>query len=512
MIMDIRKQALEVLNTNRIAIFIVTYNAEQHIESVLNRIPSWVAEKLSEIYIIDDRSTDNTFGKAKNIKWPEETAPLRIFQTPYNQRYGGNQKLGYQYAIQKGFDIVVLLHGDGQYAPEYLPHILAAYTEKVDAVFGSRFLQQGNAIKGGMPFYKWLGNRILTKIQNTLLKSQMSEMHSGYRSYRISALKQIPFLYNSRDFDFDADIIVQFHVAGLKIKEVPIPTYYGNEVCHVNGIAYAWKCIKTFVKFRLMNYEIFYDPKFDIRTDNTYIYTPKTGKNSLHHYIRNLPIGKDKEVVDIGGGTGEAVSMAHAERGVNITIIDQCVAQNNSIEQYVVNLDEQWTEQLPQKKYDIAFALDVLEHLKCPEKGAEEVFKLLKSGGKLYASTGNIAFFIIRLILCFGSFNYGRRGILDLTHKRLMTINSFRRLLENTGFYVEKIIGFGLPLQDINNKSSLFAFLDAISHFFARMWPSLFAFQILAICQRPDSVEDLMDQTFQAELVDYKKRTCNRKA
>ena len=157
---------------------------------------------------------------------------------------------------------------------------------------------------------------------------------------RRSALKQIPFRYNSRDFDFDADIIVQFHAAGLKIKEIPIPTYYGDEICHVNGIAYAWKCIKTFIKFRLMNYEIFYDPKFDIRTDNKYIYTSKAAKNSLHYYIRNLPIDKGKEVVDIGGGTGEAVSRAQAERGVNITIIDQYTTQNDRLKQYVVNLDE----------------------------------------------------------------------------------------------------------------------------------------------------------------------------
>lgn len=112
-------------------------------------------------------------------------------------------------------------------------------------------------MKGRMPLYKWIGNRILTKIQNALLKSQMSEMHSGYRSYRVSALRKIPFNYNSQGFDFDADIIVQFHAAGFKIKEIPIPTYYGDEVCRVNGVAYAWNCIKTLIKYRLMNYEIF---------------------------------------------------------------------------------------------------------------------------------------------------------------------------------------------------------------------------------------------------------------
>ncbi|WP_295104049.1 glycosyltransferase family 2 protein [uncultured Candidatus Kuenenia sp.] len=270
---NIKQLALEVLQNNRVAVFTVAYNAEQHIEDVLNRIPKWVAEKLAEIYIIDDRSTDDTYSKAQNIQWSGEIAPLRIFQTPYNQGYGGNQKLGYNYAIQRGFDIVVLLHGDGQYAPESLPHILAAYTEKTDAVFGSRFLQRGGALKGRMPLYKWIGNRILTKIQNALLKSQMSEMHSGYRSYRVSALRKIPFNYNSQGFDFDADIIVQFHAAGFKIKEIPIPTYYGDEVCRVNGVAYAWNCIKTLIKYRLMNYEIFYDPKFDVRADMQYQYT-----------------------------------------------------------------------------------------------------------------------------------------------------------------------------------------------------------------------------------------------
>ncbi|WP_347273574.1 bifunctional glycosyltransferase/class I SAM-dependent methyltransferase [Candidatus Kuenenia sp.] len=495
---NIKQLALEVLQNNRVAVFTVAYNAEQHIEDVLNRIPKWVAEKLAEIYIIDDRSTDDTYSKARNIQWPKELAPLRIFQTPYNQGYGGNQKLGYNYAIQRGFDIVVLLHGDGQYAPESLPHILAAYTEKTDAVFGSRFLQRGGALKGRMPLYKWIGNRILTKIQNTLLKSQMSEMHSGYRSYRVSALRKIPFNYNSQGFDFDADIIVQFHAAGFKIKEIPIPTHYGDEVCRVNGVAYAWNCIKTLIKYRLMNYEIFYDPKFDVRAEMQYHYTSKSAKSSLHYYVRNLPIEKGKTLLDIGGGAIGAVSMAHAERGVGVTVLDQCNAvQSDVLKHYVVNLDEPWGVQFPAEKYDFAFSLDVLEHLNCPEKGAKEIFNLLKSGGKLYASTGNVAFFILRLMLCYGSFNYGRRGILDLTHKRLMTVNSFRRLLENSGFKVEKIMGFGVPLLDMNGSSKHMALLDMISFRLARIWPRLFAFQILAICHRPDSIEDLMEQTFQ---------------
>ena len=134
--------ASRTLVENRVAVFIVCYNAEQHIEQVLGRIPDWVARKLAEVFIIDDSSQDATVKTAAAAEWPEGKTSLRIFRTPYNQGYGGNQRLGYLYAIAQGFDIVVLLHGDGQYAPEFLPDILAAYSrpDRADAVYGSRFM------------------------------------------------------------------------------------------------------------------------------------------------------------------------------------------------------------------------------------------------------------------------------------------------------------------------------------------------------------------------------------
>ena len=229
----------QVLNDHRVAVFIVAYNAEKHIEDVLKRIPNWVASKLAEIYIIDDSSSDRTFEVASALS--KETFPqLNIYKTPYNQGYGGNQILGYQHAIEKGHDIVVLLHGDGQYAPEELPRLLEPYAKSdVGAVFGSRFLNHRGALDGGMPKYKYFGNRILTWVQNRLLGSRLSEMHSGYRSYRMSCLKKVPFTFNSKGFDFDADIIIQLIESGMNIHEVPIPTYYGDEICHVNGLQYA---------------------------------------------------------------------------------------------------------------------------------------------------------------------------------------------------------------------------------------------------------------------------------
>jgi glycosyltransferase involved in cell wall biosynthesis len=494
--------ARRTLEENRVAIFIVAYNAERHIEKVLKRIPDWIAERLAEIIIIDDHSSDNTVSVAGKVDWPPNYAPLHIFRTPYNQGYGGNQRLGYLYAIERGIDIVVLLHGDGQYAPEALPHILAPYANGADAVFGSRFINPRDAIKGGMPLYKWIGNRILTRTQNLILGARMSEMHSGYRSYRTSVLRSIPFTSNSLGFDFDADIIVQLHAAGVLVTEVPIPTYYGDEICHVNGVRYAWQCVKTAVKFRLMQFEIFYDPKFDIRRQNTRVYKTKHAPTTLHHFIRHLPLAPGSSLIDVGGGDGQAVSHSFAEQGIDVTCIDQFPdTEDLRINQFAVDLDQPWEHQFKAKQYDTAVALDVLEHLKTPEQGVAQIFRYLKRDGKLYASTGNVAFLPIRLALMLGCFNYGRRGILDLTHRRLFTINSFRRLLKNAGFRIDRVIGFGPPLADLAGGRSRFIKLaDRVLAWLARKWPGLFAFQILIACTRTDSPADLMQQTFPGAL------------
>ena len=458
--LDLNERARLVLEQERVALFIVAYNAACHIEQVLRRIPPWVAERLAEIYLIDDASTDATVATAQQIAWPREFAPLRVYRTPYNQGYGGNQRLGYLYAIERDFDIVVLLHGDGQYAPEALPELLAAYADaqSPDAVFGSRFLTPGGALVGGMPRYKFIGNRLLTWLQNKLLGAQMSEMHSGYRSYRVAALKQIPFTRNNPGFSFDADIIVQFMAARLRIVEVPIPTHYGDEICHVKAPLYAWQCLKTALTYRLMQFEIFYDPKFDLpghRAINL-----KRAPTTMQHFARQ-----------ISSATGAHVLQIETERDLG--------------------------EHLADSVYDVAIALDVLEHVGSPEHFVAELFRCVKSGGQLFIGTPNVAFLPLRLMLLVGWFNYSRRGILDLTHRRLFTSGAFQRLLCDAGFRVEHIRGFGPPLADLPQGNHwLLRWLDRMCARLARWWPGLFAYQILAECTRTDAPDDLMKQMF----------------
>ena len=263
------------MNTSkpRLLIYIITFNHEQFIISVIKRIPLINLSKKYEVELLlnDDASKDNTvdltYQYAKN-----ELANFKftILYNPVNQGYGGNQKIGYHYAIKHNFDFVVLLHGDGQFAPEYLEKLIDPLGQNnIDAVFGSRMITKGAAIKGGMPLYKFIGNKVITFYQNFLLSTNFSEFHSGYRAYRVRSLKKIPFYLNSNDYPFDTEIIIQFIISKLKIIEISIPTYYGYEV-HAIHIKYAIQVCLATLKAKIQKLGLIYDKKFDCESENAY--------------------------------------------------------------------------------------------------------------------------------------------------------------------------------------------------------------------------------------------------
>lgn len=234
----------------RIGVFIIAYNAMNHLNQTLARIPKDVYDLVEEIFIVDDCSPDDTYNTALRYKEAEKVDKLTVHRNERNQGYGGNQKVGYQYAIDRGFDIVALVHGDGQYAPECLGMLLEPLIKgEADMVFGSRMSTSLGALKGGMPLYKYCGNRILTYLQNKMSGLNLSEYHSGYRLYSVAALKRIPFESFTNTWHFDTQIILSMAERGMRIVERPIPTYYGDEICHVNGIPYALNCIMTSYRF-----------------------------------------------------------------------------------------------------------------------------------------------------------------------------------------------------------------------------------------------------------------------
>ena len=236
---------------NKIGILIVAYNAESTIESTLNRIPHELVPEIFSILISDDSSKDLTSFKASNFA-KSSKLPIQVISQPINLGYGGNQKFGYSWAIKNDWDVVVLLHADGQYAPEFIAQIIKPIIENnADAVFGSRMLNKRDALKGGMPKYKWIGNQILTFAQNKLTNQNFSEWHSGYRAYRVEGLKILNLGSLSNGFRFDTQIILELLATKQRISEIPIPTFYGDEVSRVNGLEYAREIIWDTIRHRV---------------------------------------------------------------------------------------------------------------------------------------------------------------------------------------------------------------------------------------------------------------------
>lgn len=251
----------------KLMVLVVAYNAEATIKSLLDRMPKEVWKRASEVVIADDASKDFTSIVANEYKLRKKIKNLTIIKHEKNKGYGGNQKWGYNYAIKKNYDMVVMIHGDVQYPPEHIMSLVKPLEEdRADFVFGSRM--SGHPLKGGMPIYKYLGNIFLTTVENIILGTRLTEFHSGFRAYSIKALKQIPLDLNSSDFHFDSEIIVQLAIKNKnRIKEVTIPTYYGDEKSNVNVISYGLNVLKVMMEYILNKTGIRSIRKFCIKDD-----------------------------------------------------------------------------------------------------------------------------------------------------------------------------------------------------------------------------------------------------
>ncbi|MEY2879266.1 MAG: hypothetical protein RLZZ15_1646 [Verrucomicrobiota bacterium] len=480
----------------RVLIFIVAYFAEDTILDVLRRIPA-LEDYDTEVLLIDDSSADQTYAHSERLRQSGNYRHrLTVLANPKNQGYGGNQKLGYHYAIENNFDAVVLLHGDGQYAPEMLPEIFAPLVRgEADVVLGSRMLIAKNALKGGMPFYKFVGNKILTWYQNRALRSDLSEFHTGYKAYTTALLRRIPFELNSNVFHFDTEIIIQFLRAHARIREIPIPTHYGDEICRVNGLRYALDVVNASTVARLQDYGLVYRRNFDVESltpDNKH-YLPKVDFVSTHSAaLAAVPAGAT--VVDIGCGPGHLCAPLH-DRGCRVIGIDQFrPADTSAFDEFHVTDLNAVPFPPPLDDVQVVLLLDIIEHLVSPEKFCDELRRRAQSNLslKIIISTGNIGFLVTRLMLFLGQFNYNKRGILDLTHTRLFTFSSLRRLLKETGFVVEREIGIPAPVPLVVKNSTGQKFLMAVQSLLIKISRGLFSYQMLMVVRPLPTLEKLM--------------------
>jgi glycosyltransferase involved in cell wall biosynthesis len=480
----------------RVLVFIVAFNAEKTIAEVVFRIPASLRNTFEvDVLIIDDSSGDLTFTKSHLVS-KDSNLPFRltVLFNPVNQGYGGNQKLGYRYAIENGYDFVALIHGDGQYAPECLPQLLEPLRNgEAAAVFGSRMLNPADALRGGMPKYKFVGNRILTWLENRMLHSNLSEFHSGYRIYSTRALAAIPFERNSNGFHFDTEIIIQFLVAGLTIKELPIPTYYGDEVCHVNGMKYAGNVLKSALKARLQQAGLFYDPKFDCGQEDLSQYQPKLTFLSPHSMAFDR-IREGTHVLDIGCAGGYMGADLVRRKQCVVDGIDAFPVAEPSLAAFYLHDLNAGLPPLDFTKYEYVLMLDVIEHLAKPELFLEELRRVLgcNPSVEVMVSTANVAFFITRFMLLLGQFNYGKRGILDLTHTRLFTFGSFERTIRQAGFDIVERIGVPGPFALALGDNAVSRFLLNVNRFLIPLSRGLLSYQIFLRIKPQPSLEFLL--------------------
>ena len=243
----------KITNKKKFLIFIPAYNVEKKIVNVLKKMRKNIFdEHFIHILIIEDFSKDNTKQTIENyLKTEINRNFISLIKNEKNYGQGGVQKNAFNYAIKNNFDYAIMLHGDGQYPAEKITEFISNLMNgDADAVFGSRLIYPKNALKGGMPLYKFIGNKVLTTIQNLIIGTKMSEFHSGYRSYKVNTLKSIKFERNTNDFHFDTEIIIQMTKLNMVIKEIPMPTYYGDEVSHLKSIPYGINVLISTIKYK----------------------------------------------------------------------------------------------------------------------------------------------------------------------------------------------------------------------------------------------------------------------
>lgn len=237
----------------KIFIIMPAYNVSDLIEETIKRIPQPIWQKISELVIINDGSRDDTTKTVARLK--RKYKKIKLIDKKKNEGYARAQKTGFTYALGRKADIVVLLHSDGQYAPEEMPKLLQPLeNEIVDMVQGSRMVY-GGALKGGMPLYKYIANKSLSFLENLVYGMNLAEYHSGYMLYSKKALETINFIKLSDTFHFDGEMLFMGNKKGLIIQEIGIPTRYAGETSNLKPIKYGIDVLKIMWNYKRGKYD-----------------------------------------------------------------------------------------------------------------------------------------------------------------------------------------------------------------------------------------------------------------
>lgn len=450
----------------RLGIIVVGDGGRTDVSSVLGRIPDRFRRRIA--IIATDVRAD------AEVRVPG--LPALTF-LPRDPAYGASLKRAYHACLDAGVDIVATLHAAGQYPPEVLPDLCRPIDDgRADAVFGTREVELLAAVDGGMPVYKFLGNRILSTLENMLVRTPLSELHSGYRAIAAEALRAIPFDANTDAWHFDTQVILQLHAAQLRLAEVPIGTYSSEEIGLFNGIAYAAEVARSVAAYKLHEVGLRASPVFEVRA----AYAPKRSVFSSHARLLELLGPYPVRVLDVGSGSGELAAEMQA-RGHTVTAMD--IYEPRVPLREFIRAD--FARELPlpaERQFDVIVLADVLEHLPEPAQTLRALLPHLAPDGVLLVSLPNAVHWSVRAHVAVGRFEYTNRGILDRGHLRFFTERSIRRLFRDAGLEVARHVTTPVPWENVSRRhagSLPLRTLELLDVTLGKLRPNLFAYQHL---------------------------------
>lgn len=403
--------------------------------------------------------------------------PIKRLIIPYDQGFGGNQKIGFQYAIAQGFDVVAQMDCYDFDTFEILMELFKTILSgDADACFGLRRGSGASLFNGYRSIKNYMLHRFLTLCQNWLLGLNLTNYLPEYRVYASTALKQIPFRYNSDDSLCNMEIIIQFALKGLIIREIQIPNQTNQKGDTSIQIADVCHSVAAAAASRMHTAGIFYKNQFDIQREDI-DYEAKFDYISSHTMTLDA-VSQGSKVLDLACGSG-FLANALKNKNCQVTGIDMKPANIQNFSRFIL-LDLDLGE-LPENlgAYDYILALDCIEHLKNPEMFLSELrAKYFSSAMKIICTTANIAFVPVRLGLLLGTFNYGRFGILDFTHKRLFTFKSFKQMFLQEDYIILKIKGIPAPYPKALGHNLISHALLKLNNLLIRVAPTLFSYQI----------------------------------
>lgn len=413
-----------------------------------------------------------------------------VLPQPTPLDYGEKIKLGLEFALRNAFDAVIILDGLSRYPADAIPDMARLILQGADMVLAipdSGTLQSmalGDHITRP-------GAKFAARLLNLLAKGKLTGWHCGFRAYRTGALREIPFRYNDSSRAFNTEIIIQFLVSRLRIVEMPTPGYRHQEMGVVRKTGFALKMIMASVLSLLHRMNIFYQPQFDV-TPPEETYRLKLGYDSSHTVALRM-VQAPARILDIGCGAGD-LAAEFTRKGCEVHGLDQHAEVGGAGLSTYRQVDLDVTEHAFEVAgFDYILLLDVLEHLRSPEALLDHIRSNCGPGRKpvLVISVPNVAFFIIRLRLLFGTFNYGKLGILDLTHTRLFTLGSITALLSRHGYQVSSLRGVPAPYPKAIGLNMVSRTLLLINRLLISLNKRLFSYQIMLQARPSYTLDDL---------------------